>query len=254
MGPRPRSCCSTSSSSSRASATRRCRACSRSAARPSAIEDVAAGRAVLRRRVDRRRRAATRVRWDDPRSAVGAARRRRGRARGDPRGRASCTATSRRRTSCWSRAPSPTSRRACSSISGSARRPARAARRRTWRPRRSPARSSRAAISTGSARRSSRLVPGRPPFEAATLGELVQHVVVTATARRRCRACPAPLADLVGAAAWRATPTRGRRSALAVLDELDQLAPAIAPGTARARAAEGRRAAGARDVARRRRR
>ncbi len=69
-----------------------------------------------------------------------------------------------------------------------------------------------------------RLVTGRPPFEAPTLGELVQRVVTGAIPR--LAQLPAPLADLVARLVAHDLDARPA-SALAVLDELDQLAPAI---------------------------
>ena len=76
-----------------------------------------------------------------------------------------------------------------------------------------------------------RLVTGRPPFEGATLGELVQRIM-RGGAPRALPGVPAPLADLIGRLASRDVDARPA-SALAVLDELDQLAPALAPGSSR---------------------
>ncbi|HEY3804776.1 MAG TPA: sigma 54-interacting transcriptional regulator [Kofleriaceae bacterium] len=74
-----------------------------------------------------------------------------------------------------------------------------------------------------------RLVLGRPPFEATTLGELVHAI---ATEPQPELPLPAPLADLV-ARLYARDPAARPASALAVLDELDQLAPVIAPGMPR---------------------
>ncbi|HEX4452781.1 MAG TPA: serine/threonine-protein kinase, partial [Kofleriaceae bacterium] len=74
-----------------------------------------------------------------------------------------------------------------------------------------------------------RLVLGHPPFEAATLGELV-HAVATKPAP--ALPLPAPLADLVARLMAR-DPAMRPSSALAILDELDQIAAAIAPGLER---------------------
>jgi transcriptional regulator with GAF, ATPase, and Fis domain/Tfp pilus assembly protein PilF len=74
-----------------------------------------------------------------------------------------------------------------------------------------------------------RLVLGRPPFEAATLGELV-HAIATAPAP--ALPLPAPLADLIARLMAR-DPAARPSSALAILDELDQLAAAIAPALER---------------------
>ncbi len=74
-----------------------------------------------------------------------------------------------------------------------------------------------------------RLVLGHPLFEASTLGELVHAV---ATRVPPTLALPAPLADLV-ARLYARDPAARPASALAVLDELDQLAPVIAPGLER---------------------
>jgi transcriptional regulator with GAF, ATPase, and Fis domain/tetratricopeptide (TPR) repeat protein len=76
-----------------------------------------------------------------------------------------------------------------------------------------------------------RLATGRPLVEAATIGELVQQVV-TRTAPPQLAGLPRPLADLLGRMVARDADARPA-SALAVLDELDQLAPAIAPDLAR---------------------
>jgi serine/threonine-protein kinase PknK len=76
-----------------------------------------------------------------------------------------------------------------------------------------------------------RLVTGRPRFEAAGLGELAQRIVAGGPPPE-LPGLPGPLADLVGRLIARDADARPR-SALAVLDELDQLAPAIAPGSPR---------------------
>jgi transcriptional regulator with GAF, ATPase, and Fis domain len=76
-----------------------------------------------------------------------------------------------------------------------------------------------------------RLVTGRPPFEAPTLGELARQIVAPSTAPTLPNV-PRPLADLVRRMMARDVDARPA-SALAVLDELDQLAPVIAPGLAR---------------------
>jgi serine/threonine-protein kinase PknK len=76
-----------------------------------------------------------------------------------------------------------------------------------------------------------RLATGRPPFEGRTLGELLQRVV-SGAAPRPLPGVPRPLADLIHRLMARDLEARPG-SALAVLDELDQLAPAIAPGSAR---------------------
>ncbi|MBA3451734.1 MAG: sigma 54-interacting transcriptional regulator [Deltaproteobacteria bacterium] len=76
-----------------------------------------------------------------------------------------------------------------------------------------------------------RIVSGRPPFEGATLGELAQRILAGA-APRPLPGVPAPLADLIRRLLARDASDRPA-SAVAVLDELDQLAPAIAPGSAR---------------------
>ena len=74
------------------------------------------------------------------------------------------------------------------------------------------------------------LALGHAPFEAATLGELV-HRIVTAQPPA-LPGVPAPLADLIRRLMARDLEARPA-SALAVLDELDQLAPAIAPDLAK---------------------
>ena len=76
-----------------------------------------------------------------------------------------------------------------------------------------------------------RLVLGRDPFEAPTLGELA-HRILTTPAPALPPSVPAPLADLIARLCAR-DPEARPASALAVLDELDQLAPAIAPNLAR---------------------
>ncbi len=70
-----------------------------------------------------------------------------------------------------------------------------------------------------------RLVTGRPRYEAASVGELA-HRVVTGGPPPALPGLPAPLADLIGRMLAR-DPAARPPSALAVLDELDQLAPAI---------------------------
>ena len=76
-----------------------------------------------------------------------------------------------------------------------------------------------------------RIVTGRPPFEGASLGELVQRIVSGAPTRT-LPGLPAPLADLIARLVAR-DPDARPPSALAVLDELDQLAPAISASLAR---------------------
>ncbi|NVB79882.1 MAG: serine/threonine protein kinase, partial [Kofleriaceae bacterium] len=76
-----------------------------------------------------------------------------------------------------------------------------------------------------------RLVTGKPPFDAPTLGELVQRIV-GASAPPALPGVPRPLADLVGRLIARDADQRPP-SAVAVLDELDQLAPVVAPGIVR---------------------
>jgi serine/threonine protein kinase len=76
-----------------------------------------------------------------------------------------------------------------------------------------------------------RLVTGKPPFDAPTLGELAQRIV-SASAPPALPNVPRPLADLIGRMLARDVEARPA-SALAVLDELDQIAPVIAPGLAR---------------------
>ncbi|MGN6105597.1 MAG: protein kinase domain-containing protein, partial [Kofleriaceae bacterium] len=76
-----------------------------------------------------------------------------------------------------------------------------------------------------------RLFTGRAPIEAATHGELVQRIV-SGGAMRALPGVPRPLVDLIARLVARDADARPA-SALAVLDELDQLAPAIAPGSAR---------------------
>jgi len=76
-----------------------------------------------------------------------------------------------------------------------------------------------------------RAITGRAPFEAPTLGELVQRIVTGAPPRGLPGVSP-PLADLIARLVARDVEARPA-SALAVLDELDQLAPAVAPGSAR---------------------
>src|SRR4051812_16157103 len=76
-----------------------------------------------------------------------------------------------------------------------------------------------------------RLVLGAPPFDGSTLGELAQ-AILTRPHPVLPSFVPAPLADLIDRLYAR-EPERRPASALAVLDELDQLAPAIAPALAR---------------------
>src|SRR5262249_9625404 len=75
-----------------------------------------------------------------------------------------------------------------------------------------------------------RLVTGRPPFEAPTFGELVQRIV--GGAHPHLAMLPRPLGDLIGRLMERDREARPA-SALAVLDELDQLLPAVAAGSTR---------------------
>ncbi|HET9990956.1 MAG TPA: serine/threonine-protein kinase, partial [Kofleriaceae bacterium] len=75
-----------------------------------------------------------------------------------------------------------------------------------------------------------RLVLGRPPFTGATVGELA-HAILTLP-HPALPGVPAALADLIDRLYARDAERRPA-SALAVLDELDQLAPAIAPDLAR---------------------
>jgi transcriptional regulator with GAF, ATPase, and Fis domain/predicted Zn-dependent protease len=75
-----------------------------------------------------------------------------------------------------------------------------------------------------------RLVLGRPPFTGATVGELA-HAILTLP-HPALPGVPAALADLIDRLYARDADRRPP-SALAVLDELDQLAPAIAPDLAR---------------------
>ncbi|HSR99521.1 MAG TPA: hypothetical protein VLM79_20855, partial [Kofleriaceae bacterium] len=76
-----------------------------------------------------------------------------------------------------------------------------------------------------------RLATGHPLFEAATLGDLLQRVLAGGPPPE-LPALPRPLADLIGRMVAR-DPDARPRSALAVLDELDQLAAAIAPDSPR---------------------
>ncbi len=76
-----------------------------------------------------------------------------------------------------------------------------------------------------------RVATGAPPFAAASLGELV-HSIVTASAPPALPGVVAPLSDLIKRLVARELEGRPG-SAIAVLDELDQLAPAIAPGALR---------------------
>ena len=82
-----------------------------------------------------------------------------------------------------------------------------------------------------------RLVTGRPLFEAPTLGELVQRIMRGAWPRSPMN-IPAPLADLLFRLVARDVDARPA-SALAVLDELDQLAPVVAATARRARPTVG---------------
>ncbi|MEO8702558.1 MAG: sigma 54-interacting transcriptional regulator [Kofleriaceae bacterium] len=75
-----------------------------------------------------------------------------------------------------------------------------------------------------------RIVTGRPPFEAPTLGELVQRVIAGTTPV--LPGVPRPLVDLIRRLMARDAGDRPA-SAIAVLDELDHLASAIAPGSPR---------------------
>ena len=70
-----------------------------------------------------------------------------------------------------------------------------------------------------------RLITGQPLFGAATIGELVQRIV-TGRAAPPLPGMPRPLADLIGRLIHRDVEARPP-SALAVLDELDQLAPTL---------------------------
>ncbi len=76
-----------------------------------------------------------------------------------------------------------------------------------------------------------RLVLGRPPFAGATLGVLA-HAILTTPHPALPAFVPAPLADLIDRLYARDAERRPV-SALAVLDELDQLAPIISPAIAR---------------------
>jgi len=76
-----------------------------------------------------------------------------------------------------------------------------------------------------------RVITGRPPIEGASLGEVAQRIL-GGIAPRPLSGIPAPLADLLFRLVARDADARPG-SALAVLDELDQLAPAIAPTSAR---------------------
>ena len=165
------------------------------AAAPPIVAARVRGRAD--RRADRRRRRPARHsssrngsradrcdarRWDRSARVVVADRGRRGRARGDPRGR----------TRPWRRRAAEhlaVGRGArCSSISGSRRRAARAARRRTWRPKRSPGRvEPRSDLYwLGATGRAARARP--PPFEASD-ARRARPRDRDASRRRRCR-CP----------------------------------------------------------------
>jgi transcriptional regulator with GAF, ATPase, and Fis domain len=75
-----------------------------------------------------------------------------------------------------------------------------------------------------------RLATGRPPFEATSLGELVQRI--TSASPPALPSLPRPLADLIGRLIARDAEARPS-SALAVLDELDQIAPALGSELAR---------------------
>lgn len=76
-----------------------------------------------------------------------------------------------------------------------------------------------------------RLITGRPPFDAPTLGELAQQIVTQASLPAMPNV-PRPLAGLICRMMAREVDARPA-SALAVLDELDHIAPVIAPGLAR---------------------
>ncbi|MEO6775341.1 MAG: serine/threonine-protein kinase, partial [Kofleriaceae bacterium] len=75
-----------------------------------------------------------------------------------------------------------------------------------------------------------RLVLGTPPFSGATVGELAYAILTQS--QPQLEGLPAPLADLIDRLYARDAERRPA-SALAVLDELDELAPAIAPALAR---------------------
>jgi transcriptional regulator with GAF, ATPase, and Fis domain len=77
-----------------------------------------------------------------------------------------------------------------------------------------------------------RLVTGAPPFEAAALGDLVRQILEGPEAGTALPGIPAALGDLVRRLVAR-DPDARPASALAVLEELDQLAPAVAPGSPR---------------------
>jgi serine/threonine-protein kinase PknK len=80
-----------------------------------------------------------------------------------------------------------------------------------------------------------RVIAGHPPFEAASLGELVQRIL--GERAPRLAGLFGPLADLIARLLAR-DPDARPASAIAVLDELDQMAPAIVPRpTRRARPA-----------------
>src|SRR5262249_9715558 len=76
-----------------------------------------------------------------------------------------------------------------------------------------------------------RIATGRPPFEGANLGELVQRILAGRTPPLLANV-PRALGDLVQRMLARDADARPP-TALAVLDELDQLAPAIAPRSSR---------------------
>jgi transcriptional regulator with GAF, ATPase, and Fis domain len=75
------------------------------------------------------------------------------------------------------------------------------------------------------------LVTGQPLYDAPTMGELVHAIIVGRTVPAM-PTLPRPLADLIGRLVARDVDARPA-SAIALLDELDQLAPVIAPGLAR---------------------
>jgi transcriptional regulator with GAF, ATPase, and Fis domain/Tfp pilus assembly protein PilF len=73
---------------------------------------------------------------------------------------------------------------------------------------------------------------GHPPFDAPSIGALVQLVVSRTQPLPPLPDVPAPLVDLITRLLARDVDDRPA-SALAVLDELDQLAPAVAPSSPR---------------------
>ena len=76
-----------------------------------------------------------------------------------------------------------------------------------------------------------RLVLGRPPFAGGTLGELA-HAILTTPHPALPSTVPAPLADLIDRLYARDAERRPA-SAVAVLDELDQLAAVVSPSLVR---------------------